>query len=81
MKWLRRREASIALNIPYRRVRTLGDNGTIPTKFEGSIKYYGVPGETNIEEKTSSDFFEKTSDKYIFDKESDDYLFVEYNKL
>lgn len=75
MKWLRRREASIALNIPYRRVRTLGDNGTIPTKFEGNIKYYGVPRETNIEEKTSSDFFEKTSDKYIFDKESDDYLF------
>lgn len=76
MRWLRRKEASIALNIPYRRVRTLGDRGTIPVKYEGNIKYYGVSEDSLPEsKKTSSEFFEKTSDKYLFDKESDDYLF------
>jgi len=76
MKWLKRQEASEALNIPYRRVRTLADNGVIPVKYKGKRKLYGV-SESLIQDskiKKDSNFFEQ-SNKYHFDKEKDEYLF------
>lgn len=77
MKWLKKREASEALGIPPRRVRTLADKGVIPVRYEAHHKYYGIIDSNEEIEETNNtvDFFEKPSDKYLFDNSSDTYLF------
>lgn len=75
MRWLKRSEAAEALGIPPRRVRTLAEKGTIPFKYVGRLKFYGISEEEESLEEQKEGFFEKNSDKYLFDKASDCYMF------
>ena len=63
MRWLKRSEAAEALGIPPRRVRTLAEKGTIPFKYVGRLKFYGISEEEESLEEQKEGFFEKNSDK------------------
>ena len=80
MKWFKKKQASEALGIPPRRVRTLADRGLIPVKYEGKHKFYGVTEKAGQDSQDIADakkevFFEKASDRYVFDTVTNTYIF------